>query len=287
MIGVRVSITDQLVSTMQRRGIVPPKDLPDDIVEIEIDKDLQPAIIGLRTVLEIVKTDKGTLHQWHVTVTPDSDVVRRRFLAKTGTMMMSDGATGSASRQVNYSIVEALQDAHRQISDLGAPEPHNGTTIQIWYGYKIDGEEFFRVTASSLSGIERERNRIDYENARNRHRARVYVPFTRWVLWQGAYQVEQMPDLPQADEWRVFHKEALSLLFARSFKPCMRSLWKAGFADGVHASKLRASGFPLEQIGKTVVSEHGLRELIQAQNQAANRTFFYIAEENAHPDVKG
>ena len=47
----------------------------------------------------------------------------------------------------------------------------------------------------------------------------------------------------------------------------------------MNADQLRSLGFPIDQVGKTVVSDQDLRRLIEAQNQASRRTFVFIPDE--------
>lgn len=281
-IGVRVSSTDQFKDTMSRRDVPPPKNLPHDIMQLRagsVNVSLVPAVIALRTVLEVIRTSKGVMHQWKVTLSPDNDLMRRRFLAENGTLIGDGAALRDASP--SYGMIQALEDAHRQISDVGAPEPLDGTTVHLWLGYKQGGAEFFQVEASSLAGVRRELARINNENMVRRRQAQIRVPVVGWRLWQGSYVPEPVPEVPTHDEWLTMHTEALKIIFQRTFKPCLKSLWKAVFGTGVNANQLRLAGFPSDLFSRQVAdSDHGLRELIRKQDQASRRTFVFDPDQN-------
>ncbi len=275
-VGVRVSITDQLTDPSQRREVSMPCALPSDILSMRFDSlgTSLPALIGLRTVLETKRLAQGVLHQWKLTVSPDNPLMRRRFLSEVGTLIDTGGGQ-VRGRHASYNMVQAFEDAHAQLSELGAPEPLDGTAIQLWFGYKIDGKEFFQPEASSLVGVTREHDRAKKENGKRELNARICFPFTSFLLYQRNYKELPLPRVPSHDEWKTMHTEALSAIFSLSFKPCMISLWKAVYATNELSDQLRECGFPIDKIGKTIVGDQELRSLIRKQDQAHRRTFMY------------
>jgi len=286
LIAVRVSITDQLTDANRRREVQIPRTIPPTILSMRSDPlgTSLPAVIGLRSVLEVSKLPSGLLHQWKLTVSPDNPSMRRRFLSDVGTMV-DDGSGSLRGRNASYSMIQAFEDAHAQLSDLGDPQPLNGTTIQLWFGYHADGKEFFMFEASSLLGVTRDRERIEQDNLKRKQRAQIRFPFTSFVIWERDYEELVPPRVPSHDEWKTMHNEGLVVLFNQSIKRCMQSLWKAVYASEQHAQQLREHGFPIDKVGKTFVSDIELRKLIERNNRPDRHTYFYNPDEDGLPSA--
>ncbi len=270
-----VSFSDQMTDPMSRRKEVGlSQGAINELQQAEVPMvsmtprgEAQYAVVGLRTSLV---GRRPTAEQWRLIIDPFNVELTKRLLdVPSGTIVEGVGPAHAST-----DAMEALTAAHDQIRQIGQPEPGIGTVIRVWVGFTLEGKPWTRLEASSLSAVKREHAHAVRENARRMEAAKVYLPWTKRVLWSWPYDRLVVPDVPKSDVWMALNGDNLAQLIQLSFVPVLQSLWKAAFATGFPAENLREQGMPMTEIGKTVVTGKPLKELVMKNSGRLNRTMF-------------
>ena len=199
-------------------------------------------MVGIRfTLVGIEQTTAEIQYRWNVTLAPDHQRVRLRFL----------GEPPSVRSDVKIPLEEAVLYFSRMNPSIV------GTYIDVYGGLNLKHEVFWFFEGSTLAARKRERQRIERENERISRRL-FYLPkivngigkylgLSKW--WPAG--MSDPPSIPKFDVWVNWAAQSITRIVDVHVAPVLESLWRAAFAEGEAAKDLRRSGFNVELRDRT------------------------------------
>jgi hypothetical protein len=257
-----------------------------------------PALIKLRSVVTNQPSKHGRVKDnWSITISPaESSSLLTRLLARPSDHDVSAvDAPTPGFVQPEYSIVQALEEAHLALS--GLEPPRIGTSVEITFGITQTMQRLITFHASSVDALRIARGIAKQENALAQQKweaahfpatGPVYI-FDRqiWPWWNIALpNLVHEPTIPRNDPWQSggsLYTQIADIVLEHFVMRrvnevwiedgLMSSLWKATFKhDKPVAAQLTTQGYDLNRIGATRMGMDPLRELMASQRQQAHRT---------------
>lgn len=295
----RVSLRDQLEEGARRRETKPDLEFASSqgiaLVSLWRGGARVPAAIGLRTTVcaqSRHEDDDVLTDHWRITVSPDSVGMRSRLFAERSARSVSTersrndpkDAPDAAMFEVRYDMMEALKEAHSELSKLDPPRV--GTCVEMTFAITRSLGRVFAFKSSSTEIPRKARDQAIIHNMRavDLWRA-LHWPFAGPIKVFGMqiYPFRRFPnpelceleDVPDSDPWEPDGSlyPLVADIVANRFEQALESLWKATFAQDKHiALQLRAAGYNLDNLEATRMGTSSLSELLRRGRLEGNLT---------------
>ncbi len=269
---VYVSLSDALKDAMSQRAVkIRSEDLPIGISMVRVPGvGTIPAVVALRTTLDAVYdpnlSNVSGMYQWKVVISPyEQNLLIRLFGRTTGPI--------DAEVSIRYELPPQILQVHQIITMM---QPPVGTTLQLTFAFTKSGSPEIEWFASS---IERERRLRAAAINRNQLKIAKAFPFG-WFVQLTKRGLVEIPSEPTSDRWVEEHQSDLDQTVQERFTSILSSLWKAVFTQEEVQPLLRAEGYEVERIGRTMIGSVGLATIIrQQQGHLTHLTQLHIPQQ--------
>lgn len=224
-----------------------------DIANVQINGiGLIPAVVALRAILESVRQEQSAseaTYRWQIVVSPQTEELLKRMFGRTRGLVRPD---------VKYEAIQTIQKSFQTISLL---EPPPDTVIQLAFAYTKQGNPELEWHASSTEIKKRQ-----YQIAiRRNERVLAKWPGFGWLIKRFGWGLVQVPEQPGQDSWFQEVQTDLGRHIQIWLQGVLQSLWRAAFVmDASVAQQLQQHGYQLDEIGKTMIGERGLKDVMRS-----------------------